>query len=43
MSAKTKNKKEMDDIEVCRAIIALAILVVTENGGHDIRFVKEKQ
>lgn len=43
MSAKKTDKKDMTDTEVCRAIIALAILVITENGGHDIRFIKEKR
>lgn len=38
-----KKTTDLTDEEVCRAIIALANLVLTENHGNDIKFVKEKK
>lgn len=35
--------QSISDQLICRAIIGLAILVIAENNGHDIRFVKEKE
>lgn len=35
-----KNKEQMTDEEVCRVIIALANIVLLENGSHDIKFKK---
>ena len=35
------NKKKLSDEEVARTIIALANLVIIQNKGHDIKFVKK--
>lgn len=35
-------KKKLNDMEVCKAIIALAKLVIAENKGHDIKLKKEQ-
>lgn len=35
-----KKTTELTDEEVCNAIIALATLVLIENGNHDIKFKK---
>lgn len=37
-----KNKDHLTDEEVCKAIIALANLVVAENHGNNIKFVRRR-
>lgn len=37
------NKKKLSDEDVARTIIALANIVIIQNKGHDIKFIKKER